>query len=74
GTFLGEFWGKKAPHDIIGKSVYDFEDKGIFKPNIVDLCIKKKKKLTVIQDAGHGRKVWSVATPVYHEDKLEKVV
>ncbi|MFT9846903.1 sigma 54-interacting transcriptional regulator [Aneurinibacillus sp. REN35] len=74
GTFLGEFWGKKTPNEVIGRNVYDFEEKGVFKPNIVDLCIKKKKKLTVIQDAGHGRKVWSVATPVYHEDKLEKIV
>ncbi|ERI11435.1 sigma 54-interacting transcriptional regulator [Aneurinibacillus aneurinilyticus] len=74
GTFLKEFWEMKGPEEVIGGNIYDFENKGMFRPNIVDLCIKKKKKLTMIQDTIRGRKVWSVATPVYHEGKLEKVV
>ncbi|RXT06405.1 sigma 54-interacting transcriptional regulator [Ammoniphilus sp. CFH 90114] len=74
GSFLKEFWMLDSSDDVIGQTVKQFESRGIFQPNIVELCLKKKQKLTSIQETIYGRKIWSVATPIYHKDKLEKIV
>ncbi|WP_123058855.1 sigma 54-interacting transcriptional regulator [Brevibacillus reuszeri] len=74
GTFLQEFWQVKHPEELIESDVYQLEKAGIFYPNIADLCMTQKKKLSLIQESNSGRMVWSVATPVFHGDKLEKVV
>lgn len=74
GTFLREFWEVQNPEELIGADVYQLERTGIFYPNIADLCMTQKKKLSMIQESSQGQMVWSVATPVFHGDKLEKVV
>ncbi|WP_245552913.1 sigma 54-interacting transcriptional regulator [Brevibacillus massiliensis] len=74
GTFLQEFWQEDSPEELVGKDVHQLEKDGIFQPNIVDLCLVQKKKLSMIQESRSGRKIWSVATPVFHEDRVEKVV
>ncbi len=74
GTFLRDFWQVQTPEQLIDSDVYQLERAGIFYPNIADLCMKQKKKLSMIQESQAGRMVWSVATPVFHGDKLEKVV
>ncbi|MGG1659936.1 sigma 54-interacting transcriptional regulator [Brevibacillus sp. NRS-1366] len=74
GTFLQEFWQVNLPEQLIEADVYQLEKSGVFYPNIADLCMTQKKKLSMIQESKSGRMVWSVATPVFHGDKLEKVV
>lgn len=74
GKFLGDFWMAEKPEQVIGKNVAVFEKSGVFTPNIVDLCLKKGSKLTSIQETVKGRRVWSVATPVFHDDRIEKIV
>ncbi|MEH7390673.1 sigma 54-interacting transcriptional regulator [Bacillus sp. JJ1503] len=74
GMFLGDFWKVEKPENIIGKNIDEFSKRNIFQPNVFDLCKKQKKKVTAIQDFTGSSRVWSVATPVYHEGKLEKVV
>ncbi|MEB3101794.1 sigma 54-interacting transcriptional regulator [Ferviditalea candida] len=74
GTLLKNFWMIDGPEQLLGANIRDFENKGIFQPNIVDLCKRKKQKLTQVQISVHGQKVLSVATPVFHGDKLEQVV
>ncbi|MBY0123725.1 sigma 54-interacting transcriptional regulator [Bacillus sp. S/N-304-OC-R1] len=74
GMFLKDFWKADTPDQIIGKNITDFSKRKIFQPNVFDLCKKQKKKVTAIQDSDGSIRVWSVATPVYHEGKLEKVV
>lgn len=74
GMFLKDFWKADSPDQIIGKNITDFSKTKIFQPNVFDLCKKQKKKVTAIQDSDGSIRVWSVATPVYHEGKLEKVV
>ncbi|MGG1658238.1 sigma 54-interacting transcriptional regulator [Brevibacillus sp. NRS-1366] len=74
GTFLKDFWMEEYPEQIIGRNIRQFEQDGIFCPNIFDLCVKKGKKLTSIQETVKDRRIWSVATPVFHDEKLEKVV
>ncbi len=74
GKFLSSFWKTKEADQIIGKQIGDFTRRNIFQPNIFELCVKQKKKVTSIQESSNQTRVWSVATPVYHEGKLEKVV
>lgn len=72
--FLHDFWKVDNPENIIGKHISEFTRKNIFQPNVFELCKKQMKKVTSIQDSMGKSRVWSVATPVYHEGKLEKVV
>ncbi|OMP66240.1 sigma 54-interacting transcriptional regulator [Domibacillus epiphyticus] len=74
GTFLEKFWQVDKPEDIIGKDISEFSKKNLFQPDVFDLCVKQKKKVTAIQESNSDRRIWSVATPVYHEGNLEKVV
>ncbi|MES1041654.1 sigma-54 interaction domain-containing protein [Peribacillus simplex] len=74
GMFLHDFWKVDNPENIIGKHISEFTEKNIFQPNVFELCKKQKKKVTSIQDSMGKSRVWSVATPVYHEGILEKVV
>lgn len=74
GLFLSNFWKVDKPEKIIGKYISEFTAKNIFQPDVFKLCVKQRKKVTALQEATGGRRIWSVATPVYHEGKLEKVV
>lgn len=74
GMFLSSFWGGESSEEIIGKSIEEFENKGIFQPNVFELCKKQGKKITALQETKGKQRVWSVATPVYHEGELEKVI
>lgn len=73
GTFLNSFWRTDDVKDIIGKPITYFVERNIFQPNVFELCKTKKEKVTAIQESGKQR-IWSVATPVYKDGKLEKVV
>ncbi len=74
GKFLNNFWKAKEAEQIIGKKIEDFTRRNIFQPNVFEICVKQQKKVTSIQESADQTRVWSVATPVYHEGKLEKVV
>ncbi|KMY55785.1 PAS modulated sigma54 specific transcriptional regulator [Bacillus sp. FJAT-27231] len=74
GLFLSKFWKVDKPEKIIGKHISEFTKKNIFQPDVFTLCVKQKRKITALQESVGSRRIWSVATPVYHEGKLEKVV
>lgn len=74
GHFLQGFWQVERAEQLIGQNLYQMEREGVFTPNIADLCLTQKKRVSHIQEAKSGRKIWSVATPVFHGDKIEKVV
>lgn len=74
GLFLKKFWRVDQPEKIIGRYISEFTSKNIFQPNIFELCVKQKKEVKAIQESAGNRKIWSVATPVYYEGELEKVV
>ena len=73
GSFLQNLWNVESPDEVIGKNIEEFTKRKVFQPNVFDLCQKQMKKVTAIQEANGGR-FWTVATPVYHEGNLEKVV
>ncbi|RST72705.1 PAS domain-containing protein [Siminovitchia acidinfaciens] len=74
GKFLRSFWKMEEADQIIGKQIRDFARTKIFQPDIFEMCVGQKKKVTSIQESSSNTRIWSVATPVYHEGKLEKVV
>ncbi|MDQ6595636.1 PAS domain S-box protein [Bacillus salipaludis] len=73
GTFLKDFWMLQSSNQLIGKKVNELQQRGFFKQNILEETRKKGKGIFVHENA-RGRKIWSVATPIFYEDKLEKVV
>lgn len=74
GTFLEDFWDDYTSEQLVGKDIHQLEEEGIFNPNIFSLCMKQKEKITMVQESKTGIKIWSVATPVFHKEKIEKVV
>lgn len=54
--------------EAIGKTVYQLEEEGYFKPSIVALVLKEKKKLSLRQKTNLGRDVLVTATPVFDEE------
>lgn len=74
GTFLHDFWMTDQPDRLIGKHLVDLQKEGFFRQNILEICRKQKNKHVFIQENVRGRKVWSVATPVFHDEQLEKIV
>ena len=52
----------------VGKTVYQLEEEGYFKPSIVSLVLKEKKKLSLRQKTNLGRDVLVTATPILDDD------
>ncbi|MFT9850082.1 sigma 54-interacting transcriptional regulator [Aneurinibacillus sp. REN35] len=74
GTFLQNFWSLKDEQELIGMNLFDMEKEGILTPNIFLNCMQSMTRVSIIQEHRHGRKIWSLATPIFHEKKLEKVI
>lgn len=74
GTYLQEFWMYEHPDMLIGKHLGELQKEGFFRQNILDICKGQRGKHVFIQENTRGRKVWSVATPVFRGELLEKIV
>ncbi len=58
-----------------GKSVYELEKKGYFKPSITGKVLKKKSQITMMQETKDGRKLIATATPIKNEkNEITKVI
>ncbi|MEW9672531.1 sigma 54-interacting transcriptional regulator [Ammoniphilus sp. 3BR4] len=73
GTFLKDYWMLQSAEQLIGKNVNELHKEGFFRKNILEET-RKKGKRTFVHENARGRKLWSVATPIFYEEKLEKVV
>lgn len=73
GSFFVDFWQLEKEEEIVGENIQTFVDHGVFQPNIFNLCKKKQDKVMAIQESGSCR-IWSVATPVYEDGNLKRVV
>lgn len=56
-----------TPSDLLGQSVYDLEEQGIFSPAITPLVLKKKKKVITVQTTPEGRKILITGIPLFNE-------
>ncbi|WP_110928531.1 sigma-54 interaction domain-containing protein [Bacillus massiliglaciei] len=62
-------------NELIGRSVYDLEKEGIFKPAITPLIIKKKKKATIVQTTADGKRLLVTGIPVYNgEGEIYRII
>lgn len=53
--------------DALGKTVFELEQKGYFKPSIIKEVLRQNMKLTMTQKTNTGRDIIVTATPVYDE-------
>ncbi|MCB6993866.1 sigma 54-interacting transcriptional regulator [bacterium 210820-DFI.6.37] len=54
--------------DALGKTVFELEKEGYFKPSIIAEVLRQKVKLTMAQKTKTGRDIVVTATPVYDKE------
>ncbi|OMP66523.1 Fis family transcriptional regulator [Domibacillus epiphyticus] len=62
-----ELWGKEEK-ELVGKSVYELEEAGIYKPSVTRLVLEKKETVSLIQTTKTGRRLKVVGTPIKDEN------
>ncbi|WP_088044220.1 sigma 54-interacting transcriptional regulator [Bacillus sp. EAC] len=68
------FWNVDLK-DLIGKSILEFENQGLFTPSVTKLVLEKKKKVSIVQETISGRKVLAVGNPVFDENmEIERII
>ncbi len=51
------------------------EDKGLFSPSVTRLVLEKKKKISIVQETKHGRKILAVGNPVFNESgEIDRII
>ena len=60
--------------DILGRTVYDLEKEGVFKPSLTAKVIKENKVATSIQELNTGEKVIVTVIPIYDKKRNLKLV
>lgn len=64
-----------SKEEIVGKSVFELEQKGIFRPSVTVAVLKEKKKITVLQVNKKGDKVLTTGVPILDEEgAIEHVI
>lgn len=59
---------------MVGRSVYDLEEEGLFTPLATSLVLEKKEKVTFIQTTREGKKLLITGIPVYGQGELIHIV
>ncbi len=60
---------------VVGRSVYELEEEGVFTPSIIAKVLEKKEKITMQQRNRTARRIVVTATPVFDEKgKIQLVV
>ncbi len=69
-----ELWGKR-PDELIGRSVYELENEGVYRPSATRLALERKKKVQIVQETKTGRRLMVVSTPIQNsEGEVVRVV
>lgn len=60
---------------IIGKSVYELEEEGVFKPSVTAAVIKERKKVTIMQKNRMGDNILTTGVPVFSDSgEMEYII
>lgn len=60
---------------IIGKSVYELEEEGVFKPSVTAAVIKERKKVTIMQRNRMGDSILTTGVPVFSDSgEMEYII
>lgn len=68
-----EHYGLKK-NSIVGRSIYDLEREGIFRPSITVIVLREKRKVTLVHEIKGTGKILSTGIPVFDEHKKLKYV
>ncbi len=61
--------------EMIGRNVWEHEERGIYFPAITPMVLKEKKKITINQETATGKKLIVTATPVFdHQGEISIVI
>lgn len=64
-----------AEEEVLGKTVFEVEEKKIVSPSVSTIALKKRKKVTIVQENREGRKFVVTAVPVLNEEnKIQGVI
>ncbi|MGM0897903.1 MAG: sigma 54-interacting transcriptional regulator [Bacillota bacterium] len=58
-----------TPSALLGRSIYDLEQEGVFTPAVTPLVIERKKKLVLVQETATGKKMLITGMPVFDEQR-----
>lgn len=53
--------------DALGKTVYELEAEGVFRPSVIAKAIQHRRKVTMTQKDNHGRDIIVTANPVFED-------
>ncbi|PGM52216.1 sigma 54-interacting transcriptional regulator [Bacillus sp. AFS053548] len=68
------FWNVDLK-ELLGKSILEFGNQGLFTPSVTKLVLEKKKKVSIVQETISGRKVLAVGNPVFDENmEIERII
>ncbi|WP_088013207.1 sigma 54-interacting transcriptional regulator [Gottfriedia acidiceleris] len=68
------FWNVDLK-ELLGKSILEFGNQGLFTPSVTKLVLEKKKKVSIVQETMNGRKVLAVGNPVFDEKmEIERII
>ena len=59
----------QSPDDLMGKSVFELEKQGVFRPSSAALVLKTGKEVNLIQTIAGTQKVVVSAFPIYGEGR-----
>lgn len=68
------FYGVKETDKLIGKTVFELEEEGLFRPSVIAIVLKKKEKVTIMQKNKANRDIVVTATPVFADNGEIKFV
>jgi len=53
--------------NIVGLNVQELEDKGILKPSVTLMVLRSRKKETIVQDTGTGKRLMVTGLPMFND-------
>lgn len=68
-----EFYGL-SKEDAVGRTVYELEKEGYFKPSIIAQVLERREKITLPQKLQNGRHILVTATPIFNDDGSVRLV
>lgn len=71
---IQDFWQVDLK-GMVGKNILDLEDKGLFTPSVIRQVLRKRKKVSIVQETKSGRKILAVGNPVFNEkNELDRII
>lgn len=66
-NYISDFW-RIDLKELIGRSLLDLEQAGLFTPSVTRLVMEKREKVSVVQETDSGLKILSIGNPIFNED------